>query len=69
MRASEAQYAAARAQAQDAVRQFNAGLGSLSNAIGSLASAQRVQTRAAVAAAQRTVDALTVRAPIAGRCR
>ncbi len=67
VRASEAQYAAARAQAQDAVRQFNAGLGSLSNAIGSLASAQRVQTRAAVAAAQRTVDALTIRAPIAGR--
>jgi HlyD family secretion protein len=66
-RASEAQYAAARAQAQDAVRQFNAGLGSLSNAIGSLASAQRIQTRAAVAAAQRTVDALTVRAPISGR--
>ena len=27
VRASEAQYAAARAQAQDAVRQFNAGLG------------------------------------------
>jgi multidrug efflux pump subunit AcrA (membrane-fusion protein) len=67
VRASEAQYAAARAQAQDAVRQFNAGLGSLANAIGSLASAQRVQTRAAVAAAQRTVDALTIRAPIAGR--
>jgi HlyD family secretion protein len=67
VRASEAQYAAARAQAQDAVRQFNAGLGSLSTAIGSLASAQRVQTRAAVAAAQRTVDALTIRAPITGR--
>jgi HlyD family secretion protein len=56
-----------RAQALAAVRQFNAGLGSLSTAIGSLASAQRVQTRAAVAAAQRTVDALTIRAPIAGR--
>ena len=67
VRASEAQYAAARAQALDAVRQFNAGLGSLSTAIGSLASAQRVQTRAAVAAAQRTVDALTIRAPISGR--
>jgi multidrug efflux pump subunit AcrA (membrane-fusion protein) len=66
VRASEAQYAAARAQAQDAARQFNAGLGSLSNAIGSLASAQRVQTRAAVAAAKRTVDALTIRAPISG---
>ena len=66
VRASEAQYAAARAQAQEAARQFNAGLGSLSNAIGSLASAQRVQTRAAVAAAKRTVDALTIRAPISG---
>jgi len=66
VRASEAQYAAARAQADDAVRQFNAGLGSLANALGSLSSAQRVQTRAAVAAAERTVEALTVRAPIGG---
>lgn len=66
LRASEAQYAAARVQAQDAVRQFNNGLGSLANALGSLSAAQRVQTRAAVAAAKRTVDALTVRAPISG---
>ena len=66
VRASEAQYAAASAQAQDAVRRFNAGLGSLAEAVGSLASAQRVQTRAAVLAAERTVEALTVRAPIGG---
>jgi len=66
VRASEAQYAAARAQARDAARRFTTGLGSLAAAVGSLASAQRVQTRAAVAAAERTVDALTVRAPISG---
>ena len=66
VRASEAQYAAARAQAQEAVRRFNAGLGSLAAAVGSLSSAQRVQTRAAVAAAERAIDALTVRAPIGG---
>lgn len=66
LRASEAQYSAARAQAQDAVRRFDAGLGSLANAVGALSSAQRVQTRAAVAAAERTVAALTVRAPIGG---
>lgn len=65
-RASEAQYAAARAQAQDAADRFNAGLGSLGGALGSLAGAQRVQTRAVVAAARRTVHALAVRAPIAG---
>ena len=66
VRASEAQYAAAQAQARDAVRRFTTGLGSLASAVGSLAAAQRVQTRAAVAAAERTVEALTVRAPISG---
>jgi hypothetical protein len=44
----------------------DAGLGSIERAAAALASAQRVQTRAAVAAAQATVDALTVRAPIPG---
>jgi HlyD family secretion protein len=56
----------AERQLRDAVRRFNAGLGSLAAAVGSLSSAQRVQTRAAVAAAERTVEALTVRAPISG---
>lgn len=64
--AAEAQYAAAAAAAQDAVRQFNAGVGSLAAAVASLSTAQRVQTRAAVAVAERAVAGLTVRAPITG---
>jgi HlyD family secretion protein len=63
---ADAQYAAARADARANIRRFNAGLGSLADALSSLSQAQRVQTRAAVAAAQRTVDALVVRAPIGG---
>ncbi|HEX6919240.1 MAG TPA: efflux RND transporter periplasmic adaptor subunit [Actinomycetes bacterium] len=66
LEASQAQYAAAQARAQDAIQRFEAGLGSLSAALSSLSSAQRVQTRAAVDAAERTVAALTVRAPIGG---
>jgi multidrug efflux pump subunit AcrA (membrane-fusion protein) len=64
--ASEAQYSAAQAQARDAVRRVNAGLGSIAEALASLSQAQRVQTRAAVAVARRTIDALLVRAPISG---
>lgn len=64
--AAHAQYAAARAQARDAVARFDAGLGSLSEALSSLGEAQRIQTGAAVTAARRTVEALVVRAPIAG---
>lgn len=66
VRASEAQYAAARAQADRAIAQFQAGFGSLADAVSALSSAQRVQTRAAVEAARRSVAALVVRAPIAG---
>jgi len=62
----EAEYAAAAAEARAAVARFNAGLGSLGQAMGSLSAAQRVQTRAALAVAERTVAALTVRAPLAG---
>jgi len=62
----EAEYAAARAQAEVAVGRFNAGIGSLSDALASLSGAQRIQTRAAVALAERTVAGLTVRAPIDG---
>jgi HlyD family secretion protein len=63
---AEAEHAAARAQAQAAVGRFNAGLGSLAEALSSLSGAQRIQTRAALAVAERTVAALTVRAPIDG---
>lgn len=66
LRVSQAQYDAARAQADQSAAQLAAGLGSLSDAVAALSSAQRVQTRAAVDAARRTVAALTVRAPIAG---
>lgn len=62
----EAQYAAARAQAEAAVRQFNAGLAGLGAALRSLTAAQQAQAQAGVALAQAAVDALTLRAPIAG---
>ena len=63
---AEAQYTAARAQAQDAARRFEAGLGSLAKALSAIGDAQRVQTSAAVALARSTVDSLTVLAPIDG---
>jgi multidrug efflux pump subunit AcrA (membrane-fusion protein) len=66
LRVSQSQYEAARARADQAAAQLAAGLGSLSDAVGALSEAQRVQTRAAVAAARRGVRALTIRAPIAG---
>jgi multidrug efflux pump subunit AcrA (membrane-fusion protein) len=63
---AEAQYAAARAQALAALRSLERGIGSVGAALASLGQAQRVQTRAAVAIARSTVDALVVRAPIGG---
>ncbi|HVQ90622.1 MAG TPA: HlyD family efflux transporter periplasmic adaptor subunit [Mycobacteriales bacterium] len=64
--AAEKQYALARAQAQAAIEAINTGVGNLSTALGALTAAQRGQAEAAVTAAQRAVDALTIRAPIAG---
>jgi multidrug efflux pump subunit AcrA (membrane-fusion protein) len=64
--AAERQYALARAQAQAAIEAINTGVGNLATALGSLSAAQRSQANAAVVAAQRAVDALTIRAPIAG---
>ena len=66
LRVSQSQYEAARASADQSVRQLAAGLGSLSDAVAALSSAQRVQTRAAVDVARRSVAALTVRAPVDG---
>ncbi|MGH3390766.1 MAG: biotin/lipoyl-binding protein, partial [Actinomadura sp.] len=63
---AEAEYATAAAAAQSAVTQLNAGLGSVSGAMSSIAAAQRVQTRAAVRAAERTVKGLTIKAPFSG---
>ena len=66
LQVSQSQYEAARASADQSVRQLAAGLGSLSDAVAALSSAQRVQTRAALDVARRSVAALTVRAPVAG---
>lgn len=66
VRRAEAQYAAASARAQAVVQQVNQGVGSVEDALNSLAETQQLQLRAAVAAAQAAVDALTVHAPIAG---
>jgi HlyD family secretion protein len=63
---AEAQYAAARADVDRAIRRLNAGLGSFAEALSSLTAAQRVQTKAAVDVAQRRVDALVVTTPVAG---
>jgi HlyD family secretion protein len=67
VQSSRTQYQLLSAQTQALVDQVNSGLGNLDSAVESLNSAQRVQTQAAVAAAQATVDALTVVAPIAGK--
>jgi HlyD family secretion protein len=64
--AAEKQYGLARAQAQAAITSINTGVGDLVTALGSLTAAQRTQADAAVLVAQRSVDALTIRAPIAG---
>jgi HlyD family secretion protein len=63
---AQAQYSAARSTAVRALEQANAGLSGLERAAQSLAAAQRAQTQASLGAAQATVAALTVRAPIAG---
>jgi multidrug efflux pump subunit AcrA (membrane-fusion protein) len=63
---TQAQYAAARAQVQATVGQINSGVANLEQALSALTTAQRTQAQLAVAAAQRAVDALAVRAPITG---
>ena len=63
---AEAQYQAARAQVQATVTQINSGVANLEQALGALTQAQRTQVALAVQAANSAVDALTVRAPIAG---
>ncbi|HEY6794210.1 MAG TPA: efflux RND transporter periplasmic adaptor subunit [Kineosporiaceae bacterium] len=64
--AAQADHDAAQNTAARLIQQLNVGLASLGQLSSSLAQAQRAQTRAAVAAAQATVDALSVRAPIRG---
>jgi multidrug efflux pump subunit AcrA (membrane-fusion protein) len=63
---AEGQYRTASAAARTAVARLNAGLGSVGATISSITAAQRVQTRAAVRTARRTVNALTIKAPFDG---
>ncbi|MCW2917804.1 MAG: efflux transporter, family, subunit [Actinomycetia bacterium] len=63
---AQAEYATAAAAAQSAVSRLNAGLGSVTAAMASIASAQRVQTQAAVRSAERVVQGLTIKAPFSG---
>lgn len=63
---AKAQYATTRAQVTSTNASVNSAIRSLESAVGQLASVQQSQADTAVRSAQRTVDALTVKAPIAG---
>lgn len=64
---AEAQLAAAQAQAESTIAQVNASITALEQTLASFTEAQQAQLAASVTSARRAVDALTVRAPIAGR--
>ncbi|MDR7280532.1 efflux RND transporter periplasmic adaptor subunit [Catenuloplanes atrovinosus] len=64
--AAEHRYDAASAAVADATRAVQAGVAGLGTALGALSAAQRTQAEAAYDLAKGTVDALTLRAPIAG---
>lgn len=66
VRSAEKQYAAAARAADNAVRAVQRGISGLSSAVSALSAAQRVQAQQAYDLAKATVDALTLRAPIAG---
>lgn len=63
---AEQQYAAASAAARRTLQQVDRGAQSLEDALAAVAGSQRAQASAVVTAAQATVDALTVKAPIGG---
>ncbi|MGC5029032.1 efflux RND transporter periplasmic adaptor subunit [Micromonospora sp. DT229] len=63
---AQRQYDAAARAADQAVREVQRGVRSLNSAVGALATAQRLQAQQAYDLAKATVDALTLRAPIAG---
>lgn len=65
--AAQAQVVAAQAQATATVSQINQGIAALEQSLAGLTAAQGAQADAAVAVAQRAVDDLVVKAPIAGR--
>jgi HlyD family secretion protein len=64
--AASAQYDSLAATSRSLVTSVQRGIASLSSALGALGAAQRVQARSAYNLAKSTVDALTLRAPIAG---
>ncbi len=64
---AEAQLTAAQAQAQATVDQINSSIAALERTLASFTEVQQAQVAASVTSARRAVEALTVRAPIAGR--
>jgi len=64
--AAERQYHAVASQARNAAAAVSRGLGSLGEAVNALGAAQRVQAQTAYELAAAQVDALTLRAPVAG---
>jgi HlyD family secretion protein len=64
--AAEKHYASASAAAEDAVGAVRRGVAGLSSAMSALSAAQRLQAKQAYDLAKSTVDALTLRAPVAG---
>jgi HlyD family secretion protein len=64
--AAARQYRAAAQAATAAVRSVQQGVAGLTRAVGALTAAQRLQARQAYDLAQAAVDALTLRAPVAG---
>jgi multidrug efflux pump subunit AcrA (membrane-fusion protein) len=64
--AAEQQYQAASAAAGAALRSVQRGVASLGEAVGALSAAQRLQAQQAYDLADAAVDALTLRAPVAG---
>ncbi|MEV4658053.1 efflux RND transporter periplasmic adaptor subunit [Micromonospora sp. NPDC049301] len=64
--AAQRQYTAAARTADQAVRAVQRGINGLNSAVGALSAAQRLQAQQAYDLAKATVDALTLRAPVAG---
>ncbi|MFI7487046.1 efflux RND transporter periplasmic adaptor subunit [Micromonospora echinaurantiaca] len=64
--AAQEQYRIAARAADQAVRAVQRGVAGLDSAVGALSAAQRLQAQQAYDLAKATVDALTLRAPIAG---
>ncbi|MCW2681237.1 MAG: efflux transporter, family, subunit, partial [Frankiales bacterium] len=63
---AEQQYRSASAASRRTIQQVDSGAQSLEDALAAVAGSQRAQAAVGVSAAQATVDALTVKAPIGG---